>query len=1053
MEQLWQRVSEGRHTALLDIVPGEPPSHLGLRVLRVRCDVPEAALGPLHDVRARVERLVGGAPPLLDQARSRVVSGLRRRLLGDVHERMADAEFIETVNRLAQQTDRRWAVIFDAVELADHATLEVLRRVVSRHDALRVALVLSFRLHAPTGPAGDLLGAVRASFGADAVLRPPDGTTTLTSVTAPPPPQVALRELPGEVLRVLRAGAIIGSGFESELVAALLRVDAVDVLEALQRAADVGVPVEDRGEGRFHLPQETVEALRRSILPSLARVWHRRLATLLSEDLLDSDAPARGSRAGAEPVAADQNQKKSPGAVQPTQSVAPPAPGAAPPGQSVAPPAFAAAPPGQSVAPPALGAAPPTQSAAVLASPVERHLLAGASLSASRSDDAAARAAAALARAGAAPSPTAPPSTSAPAIATPRTTGLAPPPTAASPTAALPAAASPATAWPGAVSAAGPSPAGSGSAAAEQREKDAEPGLAGSRGGVPRAADTLRPPPAMAYAGGGAHLSSPRRTSPRVAQERPTPIAPAGPGNPPWPYAELFHRSPESRRLSEPPESVLFDAPPDSLDAPIPGPVRVPRDLAPGGAGFSADEPSRSVRGSSLRVPTALSERSSPGASRPSLSWPAPADPAGPARPVDPGRAVAESLRGAAPLGVSLHPASPAPDRAEAVSAAGSALHSAGRRAHDARAAAHLTEAGELEEAARRYRAAAAEAAAMGAYAQALSYGQKALSLLDGMPPTPARRRLRIGALAGMARVQWQAAGPDPAFTLAGALEVLDAARALLAPGDPPELHAELAALTASVCYDIGDMRSLERALEELTTASRLLLDAGDALGSARLLNDQAAVYVRMGDPVRAAHLLTESRRVFEERARVDPVARVELAETDHLFARIPLHVVARPGRESDALSMGIDHALAAERTYKQLGDTRELARVWETIGRLELRKGRLDRATQRLTAAIEAEEELGDLIGLARSTAALAEVLSAKGLHREALAVLAESMAMNLEKGSPLGLAYNRRALNALVPNISLQGEEAELLRKIAAQLAAAEAVLGCLKLPGEPD
>lgn len=145
MEQLWQRVSEGRHTALLDIVPGEPPPHLGLRVLRVRCDVPEVTLGPLHEVRTKVERLVGGAPPLLDQARSRVVSGLRRRLLGDVHERMVDVEFIETANRLAQQTDRRWAIVFDAVELADHASLDVLRRVVARPEALRVALVLSDR--------------------------------------------------------------------------------------------------------------------------------------------------------------------------------------------------------------------------------------------------------------------------------------------------------------------------------------------------------------------------------------------------------------------------------------------------------------------------------------------------------------------------------------------------------------------------------------------------------------------------------------------------------------------------------------------------------------------------------------------------------------------------------------------------------------------------------------------------------------------------------------------------------------------------------------------
>ncbi|WP_437680586.1 hypothetical protein [Sorangium sp. So ce131] len=978
MEQLWQRVSEGRHTALLDIVPGEPPSQLGLRVLRVRCDVPEATMGPLHEAQAKIERLVGGAPPLLDQARSRVVSGLRRRLLGDVNELIADADFVEAVNRLARHTDRKWAIVFDAVESADHATLDVLRRVLSRPEALRVTLVLAFRLHAPTGPAGELLAAVRAAGGPDAVVRPPDGTTTLTSGVAPPAP-VSLRDLPGEVLRVLRAGAIVGSGFESDLVASLLRVDAVDVLEALQRAADAGVPVEDRGEGRFHLPQETVNALRRSILPSLARVWHRRLAGLLSEEQLASDAAApREPRAAASPAAAEARGP---------------------------------------------AAAPPTQAAGVLSPPVERHVISGAGLSGPRSDDAAAKAA--LSRSGTASSISAGPSSaSVPAIATPRNTAGMPLP--------APAAA-----------------AAGGAAAADEREKGGDPGQPAARaGGVPRAAETLRPPPAMVPAG-GAHVSATRSRPPRVSQELPTPIAPAATGSLPWPYAELFHRSPESRNASDAPESVVFDNPPDSLDAPIPGPVRVPPDLAPAAAGGATDEPIRSVRGSSLRIPATISERS-PGASRPPLGWPATADSAA-ARAVDPARTAAESLRAAAPHGVSLHPAPPPPERAEAAGAA--AASGAGRRAHEARAAAHLTEAGELEEAARRYRIAAAEAAAVGAYAQALRYGQKALSLLDGLPSTPARRRLRIGALAGIARVQWQAAGPDPAFTLAAALEVLDAARALLVQGDPPELHAEVAALVASICYDVGDMRSLERALEELTAASRLLLDAGDAIGAARLLNDQAAVYVRMGDPVRATHLLTESRRIFEERARIDPAARTELAETDHLFARIPLHVPARPGRESDALSMGIDHALAAERTYKQIGDARELARVWETIGRLELRKGRLDRATQRLTAAIEAEQAHGDLIGLARSTAALAEVLSAKGMHREALAVLAESMAMNLEKGSPLGLAYNRRALNALVPNISLQGDEAEALRRVAAQLATAEAALGRLKLPGETD
>ncbi|WP_437299582.1 hypothetical protein [Sorangium sp. So ce426] len=1009
MEQLWQRISEGRHTALLNIVPGDPPARLGLRIVRVRCDVPEMTLGPLRDARTQIERLAGGAQATIDQARGRAASGLRRRLLGDVHELMVDAEFIETANRLAQQADRTWAIVFDAVEHADPATLDVLRRVVSRPDALRVALVLSFRLHAPTGPAGGLVDAMRAACGADALLRPADGAITLTSATTPPQPQpqpqpqVAVRELPGEVLRVLRAGAIVGSGFESELVAALLRVDALDVLDALQRAADAGVPVEDRGDGRFHLPQETVDTLRGSILPSLARVWHRRLATLLSEEGTAPDAAAAREPRAAPGVAAADHQAA------------------------------------HAAAPPAHAAAPPTQSAAILTSTVERHVVGGANLGVPRGDDPATRAAA-QAKAGAPPLSTAPPSASLPAMATPRTVAAAPAPP---PPGLSPATASPAAASPGVPVAGGPTPEAGGAATADEWEKTADPTLSVARGGVPRAAETLRPPPAVAPAG-GASMSNTRRAPPRVTQDRPAPMAPAGPGNPAWPYADLFHRNPESRRVSEPPESLMFDAPPDSLDAPIPGPMRVPRDLASLGGAFP-DEPSRSARGASLRVPAALSERSSSG-SRHAFSWPAAADSVA-------GRAAAESLRAAAPLGVSMYPAPAAPDRAEAAGAASAAAHGAGRHLHDVRAAAHLTEAGEHEEAARRYCAAAVEAADMGAYAQALSYGRKALSLLDGMPATPARRRLRIGALAGIARVQWQAAGPDPASTLADALEVLDAARALLAQGDPPELHADVAVLIAGVCYDMGDARSLERALEELATASRQLLDAGDALGAARLLNDQAAVHVRMGDPVRATHLLIESRRTFEERARVDPSARVELAETDHLFARIPLHVPARPGRESDALSMGLDHALAAERAYKQLGDTRELARVWETIGRLELRNGRLDRATQRLTAAIEAEEALGDLLGLARSTAALAEVLSAKGLHREALAVLAESMVMNLEKGSPLGLAYNRRALNALVPNISLQGEEAEELRKLAAQLAAAEAALGRAKLPGELD
>jgi tetratricopeptide (TPR) repeat protein len=302
-------------------------------------------------------------------------------------------------------------------------------------------------------------------------------------------------------------------------------------------------------------------------------------------------------------------------------------------------------------------------------------------------------------------------------------------------------------------------------------------------------------------------------------------------------------------------------------------------------------------------------------------------------------------------------------------------------------------------------------------------------------------------------RVRWLSSMPDGEATLPGALEMLDAAKGALADDDPVELRAAVATSIAAVWYDGGDAASLERALGELTEASRLLLEAGHATAAARLLNDQAAVYVRMGDPVRATHLLGESRRIFEPRASRDPVAMLEMAETDHLFARIPLHVPARPGREADALTMGLDHALAAQRVYERLDVRRELGRVWETMGRLELRKGRLDRARTHLVEAVKMEEALGDLVGLARSTAALSELLAASGHHQEAVDVLGDSIALNVEKGSPIGLAFNRRALAALARSDAARGGAAEGLRGLERRLADAERVLGRLRLPGEPD
>jgi tetratricopeptide (TPR) repeat protein len=228
---------------------------------------------------------------------------------------------------------------------------------------------------------------------------------------------------------------------------------------------------------------------------------------------------------------------------------------------------------------------------------------------------------------------------------------------------------------------------------------------------------------------------------------------------------------------------------------------------------------------------------------------------------------------------------------------------------------------------------------------------------------------------------------------------------------------------------------------------------------AARLLNDQAAVMLRLGDPVQATYLLSQSRELFEQRVRDypdDAVAIEELAETQHLFARLPLHAPIRPGREEEAYAMGLDHAQAAERAYQRLGQRGKLARVWETRGRLELRRRRLEAAHQALSAATQLQQQLGDVIGLARSTAALAELCLTTGRLGDAATLLANSIALNVEKGSPIGLAFNRRTFGLLSHTaIQTPGVERERLHsamsEVERRLAEAETVLGRLPLPGE--
>jgi tetratricopeptide (TPR) repeat protein len=296
--------------------------------------------------------------------------------------------------------------------------------------------------------------------------------------------------------------------------------------------------------------------------------------------------------------------------------------------------------------------------------------------------------------------------------------------------------------------------------------------------------------------------------------------------------------------------------------------------------------------------------------------------------------------------------------------------------------------------------------------------------------------------------------------TLQDALASLHSAKAVLPETSPLEVAAELAVLTAGVCYDLGALDDLQYALGELTAVCRRWLDAGAPMQAARLLNDQAAIYVRLGDPVRAAHLLMESQKLFEAVLQTRPdddVVVRELAATDHLLARLPLHTPLRPGREANAYAISLERASRAESAYERLGQPRELARVWETIGRLELGRGRFEAAQGRLLTALQLQKRIGDATGLARTTGALAEVCMATNQLREAATLLADSVGLNFDKGSPIGLAFNRRVLEALRQAANeVQAPETSslvgILEEVEHRLTQAENILGQIALPGEP-
>ncbi|MEX1368433.1 MAG: tetratricopeptide repeat protein [Nannocystaceae bacterium] len=496
------------------------------------------------------------------------------------------------------------------------------------------------------------------------------------------------------------------------------------------------------------------------------------------------------------------------------------------------------------------------------------------------------------------------------------------------------------------------------------------------------------------------------------------------------------------RRLGEilaTPAAQSMDADVDDPRADVPEPSSAPRpESSAPEAPSAADGPVAAASNS-----RDYSELVEPAANEPLRTEPEAAEPDAETPPAREGAAPAAPRRRHDEITQVLEEARPAPEARD-----------------QARAAHHLSEAGLPGRAVQQYLEALRKVAARGDSRRALLIAEQALTVLERQPSSLATDLLRARVLAMAARVQWRGAGRGPALTLQGALESVDEARGLLGEQAPVELRTEIAQLIAGICYDMGDIASLQRALDALSDAARDLMREGDSTAAARLLNDQAAVYLRAGDPVRANHLLQQSRGIFDALHRTrpdDPTVIVERAETEHLLARLPLHARLRPGREEDAYSMALGHARAAAEGYRRLGGRVELGRVSETMGRLETARGRHDLAGAHIDAALQLARQLGDVTGMARGTAALADLYIAAGRPAQALGALRDSVTFNMDKGSPLGLAVNRRTLERLETAISssprVPSGLLSAVEELDQQLREAEAMLGRVAVPGDSD
>ena len=272
------------------LVRGELPMVLpippGWAALRVRCEPGGRPFAPLREAAARALQWIGEEHAIDSIGMMRVGDGVRPESLA------------RAINRLAAKTPTGCALLFDTVNHADDDTLALLRRWLSMPGSLRMPVVLAFSDDALSGEAQALFATARELGAVEVVV-----TVALSRAAAVTAEEEAnwgavLRALGPDELMTLRAAAVLGSRFDIGDLAAVRELGMIKALELLQRARDLGAPLDDDGHDTLAMPDGLMRALRGTVLPSLARLWQQRATARRSSPVM-AVSPAVPTRAHA----------------------------------------------------------------------------------------------------------------------------------------------------------------------------------------------------------------------------------------------------------------------------------------------------------------------------------------------------------------------------------------------------------------------------------------------------------------------------------------------------------------------------------------------------------------------------------------------------------------------------------------------------------------------------------------------------------------------------------------------------------------------------------